>query len=169
MDWLCWYHSQLLTIVYQTEVYCLVEMGLKSFGVFKERGLLRSTPLPFNQPQSILTIIHCGPSQKSTSPVTHGLNSATQNQGLQRDGGDRGWGDCRALFVMLINWPNLNNPDICCAACVKPHIQFVPPIQKAGKTLEAGKTVCVCVCVLVVDVVWVKGKNPFISMHVLKK
>lgn len=55
-------------------------------------------------------------------------------------------GTHRALFVMLISWPNLNDPDICWPACVKPHIQFVPQIQKVDKTLEAGKNVCVCVC-----------------------
>lgn len=101
------------------------------------------TPLPFNQLQSILTINHCGPSQKSTSPVTHGLNSATQKQGLlwwRRGGG---------TFVMLISWPNLNDPDICWPTCVKPHIQFVPQIQKADKTLEAGKNVGVCACMCV--------------------
>ncbi len=85
--------------------------------------------------------------------------------GRSKAGPPAGWGVFKgvgygALFVMLISWPNLNDPDICCPACVKPHIQFVPQIQKAGKTLEAGENVC-CVCVLVVDVVWVKGKNPF--------
>lgn len=56
-------------------------------------------------------------------------------------------GSHRALFVMLISWPNLNDPDICWPACVKPHIQFVPQIQKVDKTLEAVKNACVCVCV----------------------
>lgn len=59
-----------------------------------------------------------------------------------------------AAFVMLIIWPNLNDPDICCPTCVKPHIQFVPGIHKAGTTLEAVKCLCasiacVCVCVCV--------------------
>lgn len=110
----------------------------------RAEGLFQSTPLPFNQPQSVLTIIHCGPSQKSTSPVNHGLNSTTQKQGLLQGGGF--WGGAVGLFVMLINWPNLTDPDICCPACVKPHIQFVPQIQKAGKTLETAENVCVCVC-----------------------
>lgn len=55
-------------------------------------------------------------------------------------------GFCKAAFVMLISWPNLNNPDICWPACVKPHIQFVPPpppIQRADKTLEAGERIYV--------------------------
>lgn len=53
-------------------------------------------------------------------------------------------------FVMLIIWPNLNDPDICCPTCVKPHIQFVPAIHKAGMTLEAVKCLCVyCMCVCV--------------------
>lgn len=84
-----------------------------------------------------------------------------------------GWGcleagGCGALFVMLISWPNLNDPDICWPACVKPHI---PQIQKADKTLEAGKNVCVCMCAcpLVVDVLWVKEKNLFIPKHVLEQ
>lgn len=99
--------------------------------------------------------------------MTHSLNLATQKQGLLQGGDVGGGGVCKALFVMLISWPNLNDPDICCPACVKPHIQFVPDIQKAGKTLEAGKNVCVCI--LVVNVAWVKGKNAFISMHVLEQ
>lgn len=57
-------------------------------------------------------------------------------------------------FVMLIIWPNPNDPDICCPTCVKPHIQFVSEILKAGMTLEAVNCVCVhllhvCVCVCV--------------------
>lgn len=58
---------------------------------------------------------------------------------------------------MLISWPNLNDPDICWPACVKPHIQFVPLIQKADKTLQASRNVCVLV------------EKAFISMHVLEK
>lgn len=51
---------------------------------------------------------------------------------------------------MLIIWPNPNDPDICCPTCVKPHIQFVPAIHRAGMTLEAVKCLCVyCMCVCV--------------------
>lgn len=114
--------------------------------VQEEKGCDQSRPLPFNQPQSILTIIHCGPSQKSTSPVTHSLDLATQKAGPPVGWGCWG-GGFRALFVMLIRWPNLNDPDICCPVCVKPHIQFVPDIQKAGRTLEAGENVCVQILV----------------------
>lgn len=119
-----------------------------------QEGLHQSTPLLFIQPQSNLTIIHCGPSQKSTSPVPHGLNSTTQKQCLLWGGGIWRQGGCGALFVMLISWPNLNDPDICWPACVKPHIQFVPQIQKADKTLEAGKNVCVCVSLLLMLYGW---------------
>lgn len=64
------------------------------------------------------------------------------------------------MFVMLISWPNLNDPDICCPVCVKPHIQFVPDIQKAGRTLEAGENV---------NTVWVKEKNAFTSTACTKR
>jgi len=70
-------------------------------------------------------------------------DSTARRRGLLRGGGVRGL--CGAPFVMLISRPNLNDPDICWPACVKPHIQFVPQIQKADKTLEAGKNVRVCV------------------------
>lgn len=59
-------------------------------------------------------------------------------------------GEGGGAFVMLIIWPNLNDPDICCPTCVKPRIQFVPAIHKAGMTLEAVKCLCVyCMCVRV--------------------
>ena len=122
----------------------------------KERGCTSLHPSLFNQPQSILTIIHYGPSQKSTSPVTHGLNLVTQKQGLLW-GGVGGEGSCGALFVMLISWPNLNDPDICCPACVKPLHSICPPRYK--KQVRPLRLVRMSVCVLVVDSVWVKGKK----------
>lgn len=69
-------------------------------------------------------------------------------------------------FVMLIIRPNLNDPDICCPTCVKPHIQFVPVIHKAGTALEAVKCLCVyCMCVCVVG----GGFFFFLSVHLLQQ
>lgn len=109
------------------------------------------------------TIINCGPSQKSTSPVTHGLNSPTQKQGPLQRWDVLGGGGC---FCHANIWPNLNDPDICCPTCVKPHIQFVPAIQKAGMTLEAVKCLCVyCMCVCVCG----GGMFFFLSLHLLQQ
>lgn len=68
-----------------------------------------------------------------------------------------GWGGCGDLFVMLISWPNLNDPDICCPACVKPPHSICPPRYK--KQVRPLRLVRMSVCVLVVDSVWVKGKK----------